>query len=166
MEAHSIISRANSTASSTATWRPEPNVSTRGTWGIISICLSTLFICIWKAVHTDVLLHESQSNFVDKLGWLVIGVLTPDLLLYAACCQAYGAYGVHIMARKYLDCPSEPPGWSSYPLHLLKYVRTLLKVRLPCRHASLQLLTTCSNMICSRLESSTYLLEKTEDTER
>ena len=164
MDAPSLFSRANSTAPHTATWRSGPTVDTRGTWDIISICLSTLLICVWKAVHIDIPLHQGQSNFVNKLGWLVAGILAPDMLLYIACCQAYGAYIVHVSAKEYLDCPPEPPGWSSYPSRFLNYVRSRLKVQSSCRCACLQVLTANSNTPHSRRKSSVYSRRKNGDT--
>ena len=162
MDAPFLSSRTNSTVSGAATWHPDPDY--RGTWGIISTCLATLIICVWKAVHIDIPLQESRWNSVDKLGWLVVGILAPDLLLYAACCQAYWAYRVHIHARKYLGCPQKPPGWSSCPSRLLNYVRSRLKVQSPCRCTCLQVLVAYSNTPHSRRKSSAYFRRKGGDT--
>ena len=132
----SLFSRANSTAPPTPSWRPSPN--TRGTRDIVSTCLATLLICVWKAVHTDIPLDQSQSNFTDKLGWLVIGIFAPDVLLYTACCQLERALRYRDYAGKYLDCPPEPPGWPSHlrirASRLLEYIGSRLKVRDLWRH--------------------------------
>ena len=142
MDAPSLFSRTSSTVSGAATWHPDPDF--RGTWGIVSTCLATLIICVWKAVHIDIPLRQTRWNSVDKLGWLVVGILAPDLLLYTACCQAYWAYRVHIHARTYLVCPPKSPWQSSYTSRLLKYARFRLKVQQPCRCVCLQILTACS----------------------
>ncbi|GJE90691.1 hypothetical protein PsYK624_068350 [Phanerochaete sordida] len=90
-----------------AAWRASP--STRGTFEIITTCLSTLVICVWSAVHADVPLHQSRwAGRADKLGWLVTGLVAPDLLLYAACCQLYRAHVLLGEARRFLHVEPAP----------------------------------------------------------
>ncbi|GJE96267.1 hypothetical protein PsYK624_124610 [Phanerochaete sordida] len=85
----------------TATWRPNPGV--RGTFEIITTCLSTLIICVWSAVHVDVPLRRSaRVNGIGKVGWIFTGLVSPDLLLYAACCQLYRAQVLLQDAQQYL----------------------------------------------------------------
>ena len=136
MDAASLFSRANSTTSPTMTWHSDPNV--RGTWDIISTCLATLVICAWNAVHSDIHLHENPWNFLHKLGWLLAGILAPDMLLYAACCQLSIAYHIQGFAKDHLDCPPGPPSWYSHPLYFISY---LSKVQSTFHHACLQILT-------------------------
>ncbi|KAF1355436.1 hypothetical protein BDV97DRAFT_345548 [Delphinella strobiligena] len=38
--------------SESAVWHPEPDY--RGTFGILSLCLTTMFLCIWTAVHLNI----------------------------------------------------------------------------------------------------------------
>lgn len=76
-------------------WKSEPEF--RGTFGILSTCLSTLIICVWSAVHVDI---PPQQNTVRgvlrRLGWLLAGLLAPDLLLFNAFSQWYHASRLHI----------------------------------------------------------------------
>ena len=123
-DAPSLLAQDNSTAPHTATWHPDPTF--RGTWGLISTCLATLLICVWKAVHMDIPLRQSPWNFVDKLGWLFVGIFAPDLLLYVACCQLRHANSVRELAEQYLRCPSVS---RSYLDGLLSRVRGCSKVR-------------------------------------
>ena len=81
----------NSTAPHTTSWHADPTF--RGTWGLISTCLGTLFICVWKAVHMDVPLRASPWAFVDKLGWLFVGVLAPERGLERDGCVLVGDAG-------------------------------------------------------------------------
>ena len=128
-----LFSRANSTASLAASWHPSPN--TRGTWDIVSTCLATLLICVWKAVHINVPLHRSLWNIMYKLEWLVVGIIAPDVLLFTACCQLQRAFRNRHFAREHLGCPPEPPVWPSYLPRRLKCVCSRLKVCPLGRHA-------------------------------
>ncbi|KIY48199.1 hypothetical protein FISHEDRAFT_43651 [Fistulina hepatica ATCC 64428] len=78
---------------------PEFNVqsdpSTRGTWGIFSTCLSTLIICVWTAVHVDTPAQRSLLwSILVKLGWMIIGLFAPELLLLLAYRQWAAAQGL------------------------------------------------------------------------
>lgn len=67
-------------------WRPEPD--TRGTFSILSICLSTLVIALWNAVHVDILRHPSSSQHtLIKLRTFVGALLAPGGLLLLAILQ-------------------------------------------------------------------------------
>ncbi|EKM48595.1 uncharacterized protein PHACADRAFT_202622 [Phanerochaete carnosa HHB-10118-sp] len=82
------MSTLSASTASTELWRSGPN--SRGTWEIISTCLSTLIICAWSAVHVDVPPHYRKRSLINKVRWLLIGLLAPDWLLFAAfnqlCC--------------------------------------------------------------------------------
>lgn len=52
-------------------WAREPG--TRGTWGILSSCVLTLFLCVYTAVHPNV---PPKWNFTrDKYLYLARSVL-------------------------------------------------------------------------------------------
>ena len=99
----------SSPAPDTAHWHADPTF--RGTWGLISTCLGTLFICVWKAVHMDVPLRASPWNVLDKVGWLFVGVFAPDYLLYLACCQLRCACDLQEWAELHLEFVPDPPGY-------------------------------------------------------
>lgn len=95
----------------TASWKPNPNC--RGTFGIISTCVATLLICAWSAVHVDIPSREMSTSkrLVPKLGWLVMGLLAPDYLLYLAVGQWFNALGLIRTAYTELSLPDPPQGW-------------------------------------------------------
>ena len=67
-------------------WRTAPEL--RGTSNILFSCLGTLSICVWSALHLDIQQRKStRAQFLTKCGWVVIGLLCPELLLFAAFCQ-------------------------------------------------------------------------------
>lgn len=80
----------------TASWHPEP--TTRGSFTILSSCIITLTLCVWKAVHLNLPEHESSpperkktnlrywmTRWVTpqkwrKVGWLMLGILAPEMV--------------------------------------------------------------------------------------
>ncbi|EKM56212.1 uncharacterized protein PHACADRAFT_209689 [Phanerochaete carnosa HHB-10118-sp] len=96
-----IFTKDNLTASPTnVSWHADPAV--RGTWDLIWTCLSMLLICAWNAVHTDISLRPRRWEFINKLPWLVVGLLAPDYLLYAACCQLHLSRQISVAEAEYL----------------------------------------------------------------
>lgn len=74
-----------------ARWRPE--LTSRGTFSILSSCLITLGLCIWTAVHLNIPDHDSTPKHSQwdprswvsqqqrrRLGWLVLGMLAPEMV--------------------------------------------------------------------------------------
>jgi hypothetical protein len=72
-------------------WVPEPK--TRGTFGIFSLCLSTLFVCAWQALHRDIPAgNQSQTRSVfNSILWMTIALLFPELILTRAIMQWFDA---------------------------------------------------------------------------
>ncbi|KAI0707893.1 hypothetical protein C8Q76DRAFT_816447, partial [Earliella scabrosa] len=98
----------------TVSWQAEPQF--RGTYSILTSCLSTLFVSTWSALHLDIPESGKRGQpafmrFVDKLGWLVIGLLAPEYLLLLAFNQFIAALELTKDARKLLNTPEEPPIW-------------------------------------------------------
>lgn len=96
-------------------WYPDP--ASRGTLNILISCASTLWLCIWSALHTDI--QKGRSAWVrglSKTGWFIIGLLCPELLLFNAWHQLREAIRLTQYARKRLRVragnedapPSEP----------------------------------------------------------
>ena len=95
--------------SSTVSWQAEPHF--RGTNSILISCLSTLFISTWSSLHLDIP-ESGQSSFkrfLDKLGWLVVGLLAPEYLLLLAFNQYMAARDLTKYAQEKLKTPPEPP---------------------------------------------------------
>ncbi|KAF4628959.1 hypothetical protein G7Y89_g9190 [Cudoniella acicularis] len=92
----------------TQVWRPEP--SSRGTFDILSVCLITLISYVWTTVHLNVPRKESlessgatflvnirnrTSFFWRRLAWVLLGLLTPELVAYATQVQHIEAEILH-----------------------------------------------------------------------
>ncbi|RMJ04895.1 hypothetical protein CDV36_014430 [Fusarium kuroshium] len=95
----------------TATWEPEP--TQRGTFSILSTCLITLSLCVWTAVHLNIPSREERSQdeprddssekwwswkslrwtaqTFRKAGWMILGILAPELVLFTALQQFWDA---------------------------------------------------------------------------
>ncbi|THU95896.1 hypothetical protein K435DRAFT_797771 [Dendrothele bispora CBS 962.96] len=94
------------------TWRSEPTF--RGSFGILSVCATTLWICVWSAIHTDIPVRKRGWLWplVDKLGWLLVGLIAPELLLFIAFNQRYTATHLLTQANLHLFSSEKlPRGW-------------------------------------------------------
>ena len=65
-------------------WIGEPNQ--RGTFGIISLCFSTLIICIWSTLHFNVPAkrYTATRRFFIEVFWMILALLAPEVLLFFA----------------------------------------------------------------------------------
>ena len=80
------IAFRNKTTIPLRNWQPEPN--TRGTWSIISTCLITLTLCLWTALHLNIPEHNGDTRQRwRKVGWLLIGLLAPEMVVCTALLQ-------------------------------------------------------------------------------
>jgi hypothetical protein len=67
-------------------WAPEP--TGRGTLGILLPCLITLALCVWTAIHLNVNPEPTKRRiFFFKLTWLLMGMFTPEIVLWCAINQ-------------------------------------------------------------------------------
>ncbi|THX54340.1 hypothetical protein D6D06_05561 [Aureobasidium pullulans] len=67
----------------TAAWHPEPRE--RGTFSILSSCVTTLVLCVWTAVHLNIpKTGKEHLQKYRKAGWLVLGLLAPELVAWNA----------------------------------------------------------------------------------
>jgi hypothetical protein len=95
-----------------ATWYPEPRG--RGTFNILSTCLTTMFLCVWTAVHLNIPDRNggTKQNFLRKPGWLLLALLAPEIV-------AWNAWEQRRIARELTNAfvealgPGQPstPGW-------------------------------------------------------
>ncbi|KAI0707859.1 hypothetical protein C8Q76DRAFT_800174 [Earliella scabrosa] len=114
----------------TVSWQAEPHF--RGTYSILTSCLSTLFVSTWSALHLDIPESGKRGQsafgrFLDKLGWLVLGLLAPEYLLLVAFNQFIAARELTEFAQWRLETPTEDPsllvrsrGWIVTGLHHLR----------------------------------------------
>ena len=89
-------------------WRDAPGV--RGLSTILSTCISTLFLCVWSALHVDI--PHRKSSFrkrLDKFGWIIIGLLAPEFLLWTAFHQFWAARQLYTYAQRTLEAPEPVP---------------------------------------------------------
>ena len=53
--------------------------------GIIFNCISTVILCTWVALHTDVPARpDSWTRFLHRVKWVTIALLAPEAILYKA----------------------------------------------------------------------------------
>ena len=88
------ITPANASAIN-AYWMSGPNE--RGTFDILTLCLSTIFIAVWTAYHPNIPTTPPCSRkFLDSLittaGTIILFLFTPELLLIIAVCEWYEAW--------------------------------------------------------------------------
>jgi hypothetical protein len=67
-----------------ATWHPEPRE--RGTFNILSTCLTTMILCVWTSVHLNIPEHNGgiRRTFLRKSGWLLLALLAPEIVAWNA----------------------------------------------------------------------------------
>ncbi|KAJ3774221.1 hypothetical protein FB446DRAFT_489980 [Lentinula raphanica] len=77
-------------------WQSGPDF--RGTFDIVSTCFTTLLLCLWSAVHVDIPAHSGRLRGLwVRVGWIFIGLITPETLLFIA-------YRQWSIANDILDC--------------------------------------------------------------
>jgi hypothetical protein len=104
----------------------------RGTWGILSSCLSTIFACTWSVQHPNVPESPQKgrwSRLVRSSKWMIITILFPELIVLHAIFE-------FTMALKALRLMEEDDG---------RFVK--LPWWLPPRGPSLPLLQRLSNLL-------------------
>ena len=81
-------------------WMGEPKQ--RGTFGIISLCFSTLIICIWSTVHFSIPAkrYTVTRRFFIQVSWMFIALIAPEVLLYLAINERIA---VGILLKKVLE---------------------------------------------------------------
>ena len=120
--------------STTIPWKSDPDF--RGTFNILSTCLGTLFICVWSAVHDDI--PKGEKGFgatLRRVGWLVVGLLAPELLLYVSFYQWWEAgYILRPAEEAFGQRTPSSSSWSWRSMDPRKWTWTKLRTFL-CRHA-------------------------------
>src|SRR3569833_1218295 len=70
----------------TVGWQPEP--TTRGTFNILSSCIITTSLCVWRAVHHNIPSEgEKRAQVLRKVGWLLVGLVAPEMVVFTAWYQ-------------------------------------------------------------------------------
>ena len=65
-------------------WMPEPKQ--RGTFGIISLCFSTLIVCTWNNPHLNIPTkrYSAIRRLIIQVSWTLVAFCAPELLLFLA----------------------------------------------------------------------------------
>lgn len=101
----------NGTIPPPVNWKPD--APTRGTSDILSTCLITLGLCLWSALHLSIPQHgKSSQQKWYKCGWLVLGLLAPEMVAYTAWAQLRTARKLDNMMQQLLG---EAPNSSLRP---------------------------------------------------
>ncbi|KAH8585642.1 hypothetical protein B0O99DRAFT_126286 [Bisporella sp. PMI_857] len=86
-------------------WQQEPN--DRGTISLVWSCLTTLFICVWAALHNNVPSKNDSSakNFSRKLKWTFVSIIAPEMITAGAFLQWRSArqFAQHMKAAGFIQ---------------------------------------------------------------
>ncbi len=79
-------SATNTTIPSNPPYKWVTESKQRSTFGIISVCASTLIICIWSTLHFNVPIrrYTVTRRFFLQVSWMFIALLAPEALLFLA----------------------------------------------------------------------------------
>ena len=93
-------------------WHWEDGPNTRGTMDIISSCLVTLGLCLWTAIHLNIPKHGRESaQLWRKLGWLLTGLLAPEMVVFTALEQRRAALRLTKEVQTALGEKEQTPKW-------------------------------------------------------
>lgn len=57
----------------------------RGTFDIFWTCISTLALCVWSAVHPNILLvPNSKRSLLTRLGMMMVAIVFPEIIISSA----------------------------------------------------------------------------------
>jgi hypothetical protein len=70
-------------------WVPEPNVNTRGTYGLLASCVITTFFCVATSLHLNIpkAKHGTIHRTWTRLCWIIANTLAPEIMLTVAMTQ-------------------------------------------------------------------------------
>ena len=98
----------NSTA-----WVSEPDG--RGTWGIIQTCMTTLFLCVYTAIHLNIRPHQSKiKSFLKQVRYAAVASILPEFMIVNALYQWGLARNLQFQLNHLDDSVSKPlwkHGW-------------------------------------------------------
>lgn len=78
-----------------------PQPSGRGTIELLTSCTMTIVLCIWTAIHPDiVIVRSSRYSTLYKVYWGLFAVIIPEFLVYCAVAQYRQARKLHKTWKK------------------------------------------------------------------
>lgn len=85
----------NGTTTDTVGWVGDPNG--RGTLSLVISSLLTLGLCVWSAMHLNIPPRgETEAQiWIKNLKWGLVGVVAPELVVFAAWRQYNSAKALH-----------------------------------------------------------------------
>ncbi|KZV86636.1 hypothetical protein EXIGLDRAFT_621703 [Exidia glandulosa HHB12029] len=92
-------------------WSNSPGA--RGTLNIFWLCISTLGLCVWNAVHPDVPRPNTPRwrVFGKRVWMLFVGLFMPEMLVLVALAQLRMAWQLLVDVDEETSCPTEFPWW-------------------------------------------------------
>ena len=99
-------------------WEPGyvPDPSGRGTVGLLSTCILTLFLCVWTAMHLNVFPQNTSSirRAIHKTSWALLALFAPEVVLWRAISQWQSARTLYhqrnqILLRKSTEATPTAP---------------------------------------------------------
>jgi hypothetical protein len=100
---------ATNSTTDTAGWVSDP--AGRGTFSLIFSCLLTLGLCVWSAMHLSIPPHDERpaQSWMRNSKWGLIGVVAPELIVFAAWRQYSSAKALHAEVQGYLNTQHSMP---------------------------------------------------------
>ena len=82
-----------------------PDPSGRGTLGLVMSCIFTLSLCVWTALHLNVVPKGTSrlKRTLRKTGWALMALFAPEYVLWSAITQWQCARKVCDMRNEILD---------------------------------------------------------------
>ena len=85
---HHVAALPTDTSSSAPGYVPGP--SGRGTIGLVSTCVITLVLCVWTAIHLNIVPKQDRTRwrrFVKKVKWAALALFAPEIVVWRAYSQ-------------------------------------------------------------------------------
>jgi hypothetical protein len=66
-----------------------PDPAGRGTVGLVSSCVLTLFLCVYTAIHLNVIPAGTswRKRLLYQIGWAMLAMFAPEFVLWRAITQ-------------------------------------------------------------------------------
>lgn len=89
-----VAARQNPGTGVEPSWVPSPDG--RGTIDIILSCVLTLGLCVWTAVHCDIVPNSTEwQRIFYKASWMFVALLAPEIVVSCSFCQWREAKKLH-----------------------------------------------------------------------
>ena len=112
-----IAFATNSSTTDTVGWVSDP--IGRGTFSLVCSCVLTLGLCVWSAMHLNIPPHDEQPAqiWIRNMRWGLVGVVAPELIVFAAWRQYNSAKALHAEVQGYLRTRNSIPSQGEKVVH-------------------------------------------------